>query len=187
MTAILKSISLKVYPEVAERFEALCQQAEAPTKGAFFETLIENFENPRKVTTKDPDDEHTIFRLNGEVTLLTETNQQLKTDLEAANEALMNQQPIEREVIKEVEVERPLDEGEFIVKPHPFIMHLINECCALQSKKTGKEVSPSRFLQELFWNHMQNPRANHLPRIYTASELTALQKKFTENTTKADV
>lgn len=179
MSTVLKTVSLKLYPEVADRFEALCQQAEAATKGAFLETLLENYENPRKQTVKDPDDAHTIFRLQGEADLQAETILQLQADLEKAQTTiaeLETRPPVE----KIVEVEKQLTEGEFAVKPHPFVMHLIDDCCKLQTQKTGKQVTPSRFLQELFWNHMQNPRANHLPRIYTASELAALQKKFTE-------
>lgn len=179
MSTVLKTVSLKLYPEVADRFEALSQQAEAATKGAFLETLLENYENPRKQTVKDPDDAHTIFRLQGEADLQTETIRKLQEELQKAHEAIESmeaQPPVE----KIVEVEKQLAEGEFAVKPHPFVMHLIDDCCKLQTQKTGKQVTPSRFLQELFWNHMQNPRANHLPRIYTASELAALQKKFTE-------
>lgn len=182
MSTTLKTISLKLYSEVAERFEALSQQAEASTKGAFLETLLENYENPRKQVVKDPEDAHTIFRLQGEVQLHTETISQLREQLhqlQSQYEVLSAQSPVE----KIVEVEKQLDEGEFTVKPHPFLMHLINDCCTLQSKKTGKEISPARFLQELFWNHMQNPRANHLPRVYTSSELAELQKKFTEKPT----
>ena len=56
-------------------------------------------------------------------------------------------------------------EGAIIVKPNPVSLHFLKE----MAEKTKTE--PGKILEKLFFDDLQNPRANNLPYTVTASRI----------------
>jgi len=68
MEGTLQTLQIKAYQEVIDRFNLLLSEAETAsgtrttTRGQFLETLLENYENPRKVNIRE-DTAETLSRL----------------------------------------------------------------------------------------------------------------------------
>jgi hypothetical protein len=177
----LEVLSVKVYPEVKQKFTELFELAETGTQGSFVELLLEHFENPRKIEVEK---EENVQLINS----LKQRNSELEIDLEAIEVTRVEQEnEIEQLNIKiaelegrepeKIEIEKKLEANQFIITAHPFIAEILNEICTLESKRKKQEIKPERLLLELFWNVIQNPTVNHLPKVYTSSELRMKMKK----------
>lgn len=72
----LTTISIRVYPNIEDLYRKLLSEEEPkpdgkqPTAGEFFEMLLENYQNPRKVEVSKKEDAAEIARLTNRITEL---------------------------------------------------------------------------------------------------------------------
>lgn len=153
-------INLSPGSETHRLFGELAYEAGATTSRSFVETLMDAYQNPHE----DADSAATIIAmekqiadLKGEIAAYEATQQneeaeiedlklQLATARNEANDNAAKAQKIETDT-----------EGCIIIKPNPVSSYFLNE----MAEKTG--TTPGAILERLFFDSIQNPRANHLP------------------------
>ena len=69
-------------------------------------------------------------------------------------------------------------EGQYIVNLDEIQEYIINEMAVLETRRTGKQVTPQMILAHLFKHQVYYGPGDWLPRIYTIAELKAIQRKI---------
>lgn len=200
----IAGITIKTTAEIRDAFNDLKELLEAGTSSEVLKILLDTYNHPRKIEVSKPEDLERIKNLEltyGDLRAAYEKQKEANDLLRAEKQDLLDtvdknrldfeeaigrfekekqelNRALEERPAEVVEVEKPLLPTQLLIELHPVVLDLVNECAALESQRKKKDVSPSRFLGELFWNDVQNPSANHLPRTYSSAELRARVNRY---------
>jgi len=169
----MESLQLKLYKETKDLYEKLREESDTKTADQFLASLLENYQNPRKITIPNPDNRITITRLEETYNQLQDENDRMQkkiTELTAYAEEL--QQAVESAVL-------PADM--ITVRLDPFTRHLLDVCSEMETKRTGSEVTHGDILTMLFRYQVKDGPGDYLPRRWSNSELRRIHEEVKPN------
>lgn len=172
---IAAQINLSPGSETHKRFAQLMKENGATTTRGFIEVLLDVYEKSATIA----DNSATIAELKDRLTsviaekdALNNTCQSQEAEIselkerleEANNQANANAENGLGKQLQLDELQKQM-EGAIIVKPNPVSLYFLKE----MAEKTKTE--PGKILEKLFFDDLQNPRANNLPYTVTASRI----------------
>lgn len=83
---------------------------------------------------------------------------------------------VEKEVIKNIEVERSLKATEVIIEAQPYEKELMQLTCKKESERTGQEINLSRLLVSMFMEYTKNGPADFFRPLRKSEVIEVLEK-----------
>lgn len=168
--------------ETADRFLAVRNGTYAVTYEEIVKILLDNYENP----PQDDGSAATIAKLKQRIEELEQDNlgyrseednykhqiSELEAKLDTArNEANANAESAMGDQLQLEEL-RKRTEGAIVLKPNPVTGYFLNE----MAEKEGTD--PGKILERLFFDDLQNPRANNLPYTVSPSRIREVMEEL---------
>lgn len=185
----LTPLTVKLHPETLELYKRLLNEDASETADQFMNTLLENFQNPRKIQVSKQEDQERIQFLEKSLQQLQEEINILRDAEPVSNEADQARiQELEHKVflvesenaiLKNVEPGQKIPENAVILMLNPAMMDLVDICVNKAIVKSKKEFTRVDIFMNLFWEAVSTGRAS-LPVIFSSSEITQVLKKHKE-------
>ena len=169
---ISAQINLSPGSETHKRFARLMKENGSTTTRSFIDVLMDAYENQPNDLTALEDLNRQLADLRSENAAYEATLQNKELEISELKEQLQNAQNESnenanrgtRQQLEIDDLQKQL-EGAIIVKPNPVSRYFLDE----MAEKTKTE--PGKILEKLFFDDLQNPRANNLPYTVTASRI----------------
>jgi predicted nuclease with TOPRIM domain len=178
----LVQFNLKAYQETIDLFTRLLEESDAQTKGKFFETLLENYQNPRKVDL-NPENEKLIQNQKEQIEILTnqglsldEKNIQFETDcinLKEAYQKLLN----EFNALNSQDITTKLSDDQVIMNLVPHVKFFVN-AILIEYAKRSRPTTAGEMLKNLFWNYILRGPGDYLPVVYSTTYVRGVLEQF---------
>ncbi|MEI6574787.1 MAG: hypothetical protein WCO63_01260 [Bacteroidota bacterium] len=190
----MEVIQIKVYPEAKATYEKLRAESDAATAGAFFDTLMEAYQHPRKIEVSKPEDLATIAHLTETFDQLQDKQNGLLQEIESLRHQVEENAVLQTRIS---ELEAAADEliaaaesaaipsDCLVVKFDKMEMALLAEMAGIETKRVGKEVSPQIVVNRLVYHQIVDGPGDWLPRTYTRRELVAKNAELHKPTPEA--
>lgn len=177
---ISAQINLSPGSETHRRFAELMRETGAMTARSFVEMLMDRYQSPhtdnseaiadleqqlKKALAEKDEWNNTAHNREIEISELKSENEDLKDRLEEANKtANANAEKGLGQQLQLNEIKERI-EGAVIVRPNPVSRFFLDEMAEKTKTEQGK------ILEKLFFDDLQNPRANNLPYTVTAARI----------------
>ncbi len=190
----MEVIQIKVYPEAKATYEKLRAESDAATAGAFFDTLMEAYQHPRKIEVSKPEDLATIAHLTETFDQLQDKQNGLLQEIETLRHQVEENAVLQTRIS---ELEAAADEliaaAESSLIPSDCIvvrfdvmeMEILKQLSAIETKRVGKEVTAATILNRLFFHQIVDGPGDWLPRKYSQRELSIINAELHKPTPEA--
>lgn len=182
--------SLKLTPSLNEKilsnYTYLAQTEKPINPREFMESVIDQLLEYKDIPPgRDPE----------AVRLIEQENQQLKIQLQEAQAAAppdpTQSQQYQDLLAQNQDLQTQLDDkpdvalkpGQVILTIPPELKPFIDHCIAKEQKRTGQQISAQKLLLNLFWQQVKEGAGDHLPKVFSNSEINRLLKKVKDEQT----